>query len=68
MMELVLIVCLQAAPDRCEERSIGLYPDMNALACVTQGQPHIAGWIETHPGVSVQRWSCRDPRNKAMKA
>ena len=50
MMELVLIVCLQAAPERCEERSIGLYPDMTAMACVMQGQPQIAAWIETHPG------------------
>ena len=68
MMELVLVVCLQAAPERCEERSIGLYPDMTAMAFVMQGQPHIAGWIETHPGVEVQRWTCRGIRNREMKA
>ena len=68
MMELVLIVCLQAAPDRCEEQSIGLYPNMTAMACVMQGQPQIAGWIENHPEVRVTRWSCRDPRSKAIKA
>jgi hypothetical protein len=68
MMELVLIVCLQAAPDRCEERSIGLYPDLTATACVMQGQPHIAGWMETHPGLAVQRWSCRGTANREMKA
>jgi hypothetical protein len=68
MMELVLVICLHAAPDRCEERSIGLYPDMTAMACVMQGQPQIAGWIETHPEVRVARWSCRGTRNREMKA
>lgn len=68
MMELVLVVCLQAAPDRCEERSIGLYPDMTAMACIAQGQPQIAGWIETHPGVRVARWTCRGTRDREMKA
>jgi hypothetical protein len=68
MMELVLIVCLHAAPERCEERSIGLYPDMTAIACVMQGQPQIAGWIETHPEVRVERWSCRGTKDRAMKA
>lgn len=68
MMELVLVVCLHAAPDRCEERSIGLYPDMTAMACVVQGQPQIAGWIETHPEVRVTRWTCRGTRNREMKA
>ena len=68
MMELVLIVCLQVAPDRCEERSIGLYPDMTAMTCVMQGQPQIAGWIETHHEVRVARWSCRGTRNREMKA
>ncbi len=61
MMELVLVVCLQAAPDRCAEQSIGLYPQMSAMACVMQGQPQIAAWIETHPGLQVSRWTCREP-------
>jgi hypothetical protein len=68
MMELVLVVCLHVAPERCEERSIGLYPDMTAMACVMQGQPQIAGWIETHPEVRVRRWTCRGIRDKEMKA
>ena len=68
MMELVLIVCLQATPDSCEERSIGLYPEMNAMACVMQGQPQIAAWTETHPGHRIARWTCRDATNRSERA
>lgn len=68
MMELVVIICLQAAPDHCEERSIGLYPDTTAMACVMLGQPQIAAWAETHPGHKVARWSCRDPATRAERA
>jgi len=68
MMELVLIVCLQAAPERCEERSIGLYSDISAMTCMMQGQPQIATWSESNPGLRVARWSCRDLRRREMKA
>lgn len=68
MMELVLVVCLQLAPERCEERSIGLYPDTSAIACLMLGQPRIATWTETHPGLRVRRWSCRDLADRPMKA
>jgi len=68
MMELVLIVCLQLAPDRCEERSIGLYPQMSAMTCMMQAQPQIAVWSESHPGLDVARWSCRDSATRLTKA
>ena len=68
MMELVLTVCLLADPSKCEERSIGLYPDMTAMACVMQGQPQIATWAETHPGLSIERWTCRGTHGREMKA
>lgn len=68
MMELILVVCLQAAPDRCEERSIGLYLEMSAMACLMQAQPQIATWSETNPGFQVARWSCRDSAARLTKA
>ena len=68
MMELVLVVCLASAPTRCEERSIGLYPDISATACLMQGQPQIAVWCEEHPGLSVARYSCRDVSARDQKA
>ena len=68
MMELVLIVCLQAAPQSCEERSIGLYPDVTAMTCMMHGQPQIANWAETHPGLRVQRWTCRGASEREIKA
>jgi len=68
MMELLVVVCLLTAPDSCEERSIGLFPQMTALTCVMQGQPHIAAWSVTHPDLRVARWTCRDPATRLTKA
>jgi hypothetical protein len=68
MMELIVVVCLHVAPDRCEERSIGLYPEMSATTCVMQGQPQIAVWAETHPELKVTRWSCRDSAQRLTRA
>ena len=68
MMELVLVVCLQLAPDSCEERSIGLFPEMSAMTCLMQAQPQIAVWAETHPGFRVSRFHCRDSATRLTKA
>lgn len=67
-MELVLVVCLSSSPHLCEERSIGLYPDISAMACLAQGQPQIALWIEQHPGLAVARYSCRDVNGREQRA
>jgi hypothetical protein len=68
MMELLLVVCLQVAPDQCEERSIGLYTDMTAMACMMQAQPQIAVWSQTHPELRVARFTCRDPATRVTRA
>jgi hypothetical protein len=68
MMELLLVVCLQVAPDSCEERSIGLYPEVSAMACLMQAQPQIAVWSETHPELRVARFTCRDSAARVTKA
>jgi hypothetical protein len=68
MMELLLVVCLQVTPDRCEERSIGLYPEMSAMTCLMQAQPQIAAWSQTHPGLRVARFTCRDSATRLTKA
>jgi len=68
MMELVLVVCLYGAPDRCEERSIGLFPEMSAMTCMMQAQPQIAAWAQTHPELTVSRFSCRDSATRFSKA
>ena len=38
------------------------------MACVMQGQPQIATWTETHPGLRVARWTCRGTAGREMKA
>ena len=34
--------------------------EMSAMACLMQAQPQIAAWSETHPGLRVARFTCRD--------
>lgn len=54
---LVMMVCLTAVPQTCEQREQivdGLA--MNPGAAFMQAQPLVAQWIETHPGYFVQRW------------
>jgi hypothetical protein len=68
MMELLLVVCLQLAPDRCEERSIGLYPQMSAMTCLRQAQPQIAVWSESHPWLRVTRFTCSDTARRITRA
>jgi hypothetical protein len=67
MMELLVVVCLQAAPDSCEERSLGLYPEMSAMTCLLQAQPQIAVWSQAHPRLRVSRFSCRDSARRLTK-
>ena len=68
MIELVLVVCLNGAPDRCEERSIGLYPEISVMTCMMQAQPQIAVWSERNPQLKVARFSCRDSATRFSKA
>jgi hypothetical protein len=66
-MELLVVVCLQAAPDSCEERSLGLYPEMSAMTCLLQAQPRIAAWSQAHPRLRVSRFSCGDSARRLTK-
>ena len=68
MIELVLVVCLHALPDRCEERSIGLYPEISVMTCMMQAQPQIAVWSERNPQLKVARFTCRDSTTRVTKA
>jgi hypothetical protein len=58
MIELVFIVCMSITPDICEERTLAYHPEVGLQACMTQAQPQLAKWQETHPGLTITRWTC----------
>lgn len=68
MIELAFIVCLRLTPSICEEQRITYLPETGLMACLMQAQPNLATWIETHPNVTVKRWSCQRSDKRAFDA
>lgn len=63
MMELVVIVCMLAEPEKCEQiYLVSDAPGTNLVGCMLDGQKQASEWAETHPGWFVKRWSCGAPR------
>ncbi len=60
MIQLVLTVCLAAAPTTCKEERP--FFDGSLLACATQGQLVAARWISEHPAYTLNRWRCEPSR------
>jgi hypothetical protein len=56
MIELVMTVCLIAAPSDCRKERIAF--EGGFLACSRVGQMAAADWIATHPRWRLTRWSC----------
>ena len=62
MVELVLIICLQAQPDRCAiERPQFQESYPNAMACMYHAMFRVVQWAEQHPNYNVRRWRCEAP-------
>lgn len=61
-MELVLIVCLSSAPERCEQIYLRQDMPVSMMQCLFNGAKQAARWAEEHPGYVVKRWSCGHPR------
>ncbi|WP_172327154.1 hypothetical protein [Mangrovicoccus sp. HB161399] len=58
MIELAFVICLAANESHCEDRSL-LYADVGLMACMMQGQAHLAEWIGRHPAWILRSWRCR---------
>lgn len=58
-MLILLSICLLGAPATCREDRISLSLEQaTPLACLTQAQPLIAQWQETHVQWHVEKWRC----------
>jgi hypothetical protein len=62
MYELLVVACLIVQPTRCEEFPIPFFDAMGLMACMHEGQLHLAEWVAEHPGWRVRRWTCGLPR------
>ena len=62
MIELVLIVCLSSAPDRCETKYLRQDAPVSMMQCLFNGAKQAAAWAEEHPDYVVRRWTCGHPR------
>lgn len=58
MIQLIFIACLAASPDRCQEHSVSLLPEIGIMGCMVTAQPELARWAEQHPSHRVVRWRC----------
>lgn len=57
LIELVMLVCLAAAPAECREERPAT--EINSvMACATQGQMVAARWLAEHPAFTLSRWRC----------
>ncbi|MCK0196270.1 hypothetical protein MWN34_05020 [Ancylobacter sp. 6x-1] len=59
-MELILSVCLVAAPATCREEIVALGQEqiVPSSQCLVGAPSLIAGWTESHPKWRVARWRC----------
>jgi hypothetical protein len=62
MLELLLLVCLAAQPDRCEEIYMRTEGPTDMMQCLFNGQKQAIKWREEHPGYVVRKWRCGEPR------
>jgi hypothetical protein len=59
MIELVLFVCLQAAPAECRQESMPF--DGPLMACAMNGQVVAVEWLQSHPKWRLTKWRCGRP-------
>jgi len=58
MIDLVLIYCLSAAPDRCLERREPMDPAVSLIQCTMGAQISAQDYLRTHPAYRLQAWRC----------
>ena len=56
MIELVMTVCLFAAPSDCRKERLAF--EGSLMTCASSGQVAAAEWLGSHPKWRLARWSC----------
>lgn len=68
MIELLISACLISG-DGCRDHA-RLFDarEVSLMTCMIAGQPVVARWQQTHPGWSVERWTCRNADRREVAA
>ena len=54
MVELVFLVCLEAAPKTCRTERLS-FADVSSMTCLMGAPAQLASWSERHPGWRIER-------------
>ena len=57
-MSLILLVCLAASPQTCQEERPPVEVQ-SSLSCIVEGQVIAAAWLEDHPKWMLRGWRCK---------
>lgn len=58
LVEIILVVCLLASPDRCEEQRPPI-DRLSLVGCLSDGQLIAIEWLNEHPKWRLAGWRCR---------
>lgn len=59
MIAIIVSACLAGNPASCRDYRVPLDGDIDAAACMLNAPPHLARWLEQHPGLVITRFTCR---------
>ena len=63
MVELVVLACLLATPDYCEEFHLPFLRPMAMGECLVQSSTvQVVQWANEHPSWTIKKWTCGAPR------
>lgn len=63
-IEIVMLVCAIAQPDRCEDKHLQFAWQGSLRQCVMAAQPYMARWIAEHPQWTIKHYHCDYPGRK----
>lgn len=58
MYELLLSVCILGDPAQCMERRVPFQQPMGVMACMRYGQSIARRWLDDHPDLTLDSWTC----------
>jgi hypothetical protein len=63
VVELVVLACLMAEPQHCEEFHMPFLRPMVVFECMSKPPTlRIVQWANEHPLWTIKRWTCGSPR------
>lgn len=65
MTQLILVVCLMAAPHTCSDMTVQSTAPDSVISCIKNGLADADTWQGTHPDYSVIGWRCVSPQTGA---